>query len=118
MRCINTGHLAHAADTAVRVRAGAIRASHFSSRSLHPAWPHRVYRLLLRLGLHDAWQRVHDDPDPDTEIRSFWAECYAKCYMLYVLTRHHNRLDLSVWRASLTKQENLVRGVLHKFKTL
>lgn len=39
----------------------------------------------------------------------------ATCYMLYVLTKHHNLLDISVWPATLAKQEALVESVLTKF---
>jgi hypothetical protein len=41
----------------------------------------------------------------------------ATCYMLYVLTRHHNLLEISAWPASLIKQKELVLVALGKYPT-
>jgi hypothetical protein len=40
----------------------------------------------------------------------------ATCYMLYVLTEHHNLLEISVWPAPLEKEKALVAGVLGRFR--
>jgi hypothetical protein len=67
----------------------------------------------LRLGAGSkAFVESFDVPVPASATHA----PYAKSYMLYILTKHHNLLEISVWPAGLATQETLALGVLKKFK--